>query len=345
MNGVTATAAVNGIMATKEVDNMVRKAETLTSLDELNLSAGTHTYLKNNFDSVNAVIMEGRIDAFEQECGIQLVDKAPKWKRELVSALKDAGFIRPKADFVTTFRVGKLYSIIFHDYCENFVTSIGQLSNVQYENFHSLSNDGIEAVKLSLQERLTERESAVICYRFGLEGENATDLESVGRHFNVTRERIRQIEAKALRKLKKTRNTFPAIFSAPNEVNETIATLKEELRELCATPAFKRVEEIICKLNRMEKMPFKYTDRSFSKGTTDLTTIDELDLSVRAYNCLKRAGINTVADIINLPKEDWFKVRNLGKKALLEIVEKMHEAGHEDFNVDTSSVSHVWSAI
>ena len=49
-------------------------------------------------------------------------------------------------------------------------------------------------------------------------------------------------------------------------------------------------------------------------------TIDELDLSVRSFNCLKRAGINTVEDLINKSEEDMLKVRNLGRKSLEEVI-------------------------
>lgn len=52
-------------------------------------------------------------------------------------------------------------------------------------------------------------------------------------------------------------------------------------------------------------------------------TIEELDLSVRSYNCLKRAGINTVEDLISRTEEDMMKVRNLGKKSLEEVVQKL----------------------
>ncbi|HML46665.1 MAG TPA: DNA-directed RNA polymerase subunit alpha [Clostridia bacterium] len=52
-------------------------------------------------------------------------------------------------------------------------------------------------------------------------------------------------------------------------------------------------------------------------------TIEELDLSVRAYNCLKRAGINTVAELVQRNQEDMMKVRNLGKKSLEEVEQKL----------------------
>ncbi|MFC0190543.1 DNA-directed RNA polymerase subunit alpha [Fictibacillus aquaticus] len=56
-------------------------------------------------------------------------------------------------------------------------------------------------------------------------------------------------------------------------------------------------------------------------------TIEELDLSVRSYNCLKRAGINTVQELANKSEEDMMKVRNLGKKSLEEVQEKLEELG------------------
>ena len=56
-------------------------------------------------------------------------------------------------------------------------------------------------------------------------------------------------------------------------------------------------------------------------------TIEELDLSVRSFNCLKRAGINTVEDLISKSEEDMMKVRNLGRKSLEEVVFKLDTLG------------------
>ena len=55
--------------------------------------------------------------------------------------------------------------------------------------------------------------------------------------------------------------------------------------------------------------------------------IDELDLSVRSFNCLKRAGINTVEDLINKTEDDMMKVRNLGRKSLEEVINKLDSLG------------------
>ena len=56
-------------------------------------------------------------------------------------------------------------------------------------------------------------------------------------------------------------------------------------------------------------------------------TIEDLDMSVRSFNCLKRAGIDTVEDLTNRTEEDMIKVRNLGKKSLEEVIQKLHSLG------------------
>ena len=69
-------------------------------------------------------------------------------------------------------------------------------------------------------------------------------------------------------------------------------------------------------------------DKEVSPASTALRmTIEELDLSVRSFNCLKRAGINTVEDLINKTEEDMMKVRNLGRKSLDEVIGKIASLG------------------
>ncbi len=66
-------------------------------------------------------------------------------------------------------------------------------------------------------------------------------------------------------------------------------------------------------------------------------TIDELDLSVRSFNCLKRANINTVADLISKTGEDMMKVRNMGKKSLDEVQKKLEMMGLSLSSEDSAS--------
>ena len=58
-------------------------------------------------------------------------------------------------------------------------------------------------------------------------------------------------------------------------------------------------------------------------------SIEDLDLSVRSYNCLKRAGIHTVQDLTKKTEEEMLKVRNLGKKSLDEVIKKIRDLGFD----------------
>lgn len=70
------------------------------------------------------------------------------------------------------------------------------------------------------------------------------------------------------------------------------------------------------------------------KGKVLEMNIDEMELSVRSYNCLKRAGINTVEELTNRTAEDMMKVRNLGRKSLEEVLGKLKELGLELHSAD-----------
>lgn len=332
MNEVFETVEEITARTTKEVENMVRKAETLNSLDELIVSARTRTYLEKNFDSIDDVIKYGRHYVYDSG-----IVSPKKWESELAIAVKEAGFIRPKMDFARSFCIGFLYSVIFLDNREAFIWHIDQLSNEQYESFVGVSDEDIENVKLSLYDRLTDREYKVICRRFDLDGDEGCDLESIARYFQTTRDRVRQIEAKAIRKLR-FRNTLPALFDAPIELNDMISNLKSELDELHRDPIFKRECELLMKLDRMKKLPLRYSDAAGRQldlnALLDSTPIEKLDFSVHTYNCLKRAGIDTVSDILCYPKDAWCKVRNLGQPFLAEVVNKIHSVGYVEFSVD-----------
>ena len=73
-------------------------------------------------------------------------------------------------------------------------------------------------------------------------------------------------------------------------------------------------------------------------------TIEELDLSVRSFNCLKRAGINTVEDLISKSEDEMMKVRNLGRKSLEEVVAKLDSLGFKLSKDDESRKGVNWDA-
>lgn len=72
---------------------------------------------------------------------------------------------------------------------------------------------------------------------------------------------------------------------------------------------------------------FRDMDEGGSRNHVLDTVIEDLDFSVRTYNCLKRAGINSIGDLVARSEEDMMKVRNLGKKSLEEVIQKLEELG------------------
>ena len=84
---------------------------------------------------------------------------------------------------------------------------------------------------------------------------------------------------------------------------------------------------LFVELDDMGKKDILVDSRGDSKEKTLELTIEELDLSVRSFNCLKRAGINTVENLINKTEDDMMKVRNLGRKSLEEVVAKLASLG------------------
>ena len=72
-------------------------------------------------------------------------------------------------------------------------------------------------------------------------------------------------------------------------------------------------------------MSFQEADETMQKNSKFDVAIEDLDFSVRTYNCLKRAGINTIGDLVARSEDEMMKVRNLGKKSLEEVIEKLHD--------------------
>ena len=86
--------------------------------------------------------------------------------------------------------------------------------------------------------------------------------------------------------------------------------------------------EVVASINSIADITGLLSDRGEDPITKTLeTAIEELDLSVRAYNCLKRAGIHTLQDITAMTEDEMMKIRNLGKKSLKEVLEKVKDMG------------------
>lgn len=86
--------------------------------------------------------------------------------------------------------------------------------------------------------------------------------------------------------------------------------------------------DILTKINKIADMTGLLADKEEDPIQKTLETpIEELDLSVRAYNCLKRAGHHTLQDLTSLTESEMMKIRNLGKKSLKEVKEKIYDLG------------------
>ena len=86
--------------------------------------------------------------------------------------------------------------------------------------------------------------------------------------------------------------------------------------------------EVVTELNNIADVTGLLADKEENPVIKTLETpVEELDLSVRAYNCLKRAGIHTLQDITAMTEDEMMKIRNLGKKSLKEVLEKVKDMG------------------
>ena len=86
--------------------------------------------------------------------------------------------------------------------------------------------------------------------------------------------------------------------------------------------------EILTELNSIADIKGLMTEQDEDPKVKVLeTSIDDMEFSVRAYNCLKRSGINTMQDLVNRKESDMMKIRNLGKKSLKEVLDKVKEMG------------------
>lgn len=200
--------------------------------------------------------------------------------------------------------------------------------------------------------------------------------EKIGITIGVTRERVRQIIAKSLRKLRHpcrlgiikqllflnspdTCKQALAIVISNNDIPYTsidnalelvrqIKTCKcvgydvQKLVEFISDPVYIKCLKdgnFIGELDRLRvlinaiKIPSSQEETSVESSNTTIDcslfdrTIEELNLSIRSFNCLKKAGVNTVGDIVSMTEDDLMRIRNLGKKSYDEVIGVIDEMG------------------
>lgn len=163
-------------------------------------------------------------------------------------------------------------------------------------------------------EILTERERYCIVSYY----KDMMSLDQTGKAINVTTERVRQIISKGLRRLMHKTSMFTTpkdkyYLISQTEKEEMIAKFEAELRTSYEEMTYEKALEIV--------RAKEESDRS------RITSIEELELSIRTYNCLRRGGIATVEELTQKTYRDMLMIRNLGKKSLKELMEKMQSIG------------------
>lgn len=154
---------------------------------------------------------------------------------------------------------------------------------------------------------------------------NHLTYEEMAKVFGVTRERIRQIEAKGYRILRhpsRAKRILHGILyyekKAYEDLQATIAKQEEFYKAQIAELTGDDPSEVP---NDQRELDQQYVDSRLQ------LSIQDLDLSVRSYNCLARADIKTVEDIVCMTEQDLMRVRNLGRKSFEEVVNRITDLG------------------
>lgn len=190
---------------------------------------------------------------------------------------------------------------------ENEIVDIAYIEN----NF----DDNLKVVL----ETLTEREARLFVkiWKYGF------TFEAVAKQEGVTKERIRQIVNKAVRKIKHPSRLVILRFG------KEVKDLQDDITKLTLELSNKK-QELIEQINNPQKIVLTKEEKLES------IKIEDLDLSVRAYRCLKRANINKLTDLLQKSETDLMRIRNLGRKSLKEIILKLNDMGFSLRNYDTT---------
>lgn len=171
-------------------------------------------------------------------------------------------------------------------------------------------------------EKLTDREQGILKFRF----REGMTLEQCAKSYGVTRERIRQIESKAIRKLQHPQHKCILTSVSLAESRKQHKELDEKWRALYAEnqALSKEYQKVITTL---ESLVTKIkTPEAVVESLNDVP-LDDLEFSIRTYNCLRRAGKNTLKDITEMTEDELTKVRNLGAKSIREVKDTLRQKG------------------
>ena len=175
-------------------------------------------------------------------------------------------------------------------------------------------------------EKLTDQERYVLRLRYGIDADKSHTLEEIGKRLSRTSEYIRQLEESALSKLQSPIHlpyikNVSAVRKYP--ISNPLNFKDKIILELDDLIFKKRCKTDTLLFHILMKQNITITVTNFVYPPE--ISIDDLDLSIRSYNCVKRAGINNVQELIDLSDDDILRIRNLGKNQVIEIRNKISE--------------------
>ena len=212
---------------------------------------------------------------------------------------------------------------------------VGMFGESKMQDIH-FTDEQMRCIRDFLNETLTENEAEVVKLRFGLIDGNAYSLDEIAERKGTNAERIRQIEFKAMRKLRHpSRLELAPKLLKDEEHAKEVRELEIRLDELYKDPIFQREYELKNRLMELAKAPYESAAKAkrLSDGDYGRYAIKKLGLSIKTHNTLSRAGIRTIEDVLRYPKKDWGNVRNLGQKGLEELETRMRTLGYTEFSV------------
>lgn len=222
--------------------------------------------------------------------------------------------------------MGKHMDVTEFDYPYNLMDAIGLTDEDPLEALSDIGNAELAMCMC----RLTEREKLVIRMRYIY----GMSLIEVGNSFDLSRERVRQIEAKALRKLRGPAGSAPRYIMVHGAKAYVEMRIEQGIREQIGERMAELEKEYRQKFAELEKISDEHGLNAIpeevisdARRKTLAMPVEDLGLSVRAYNCVRRAGCATVKDMITMfpTYEDAMKIRNLGRKSLDEVSARLRE--------------------
>ena len=214
--------------------------------------------------------------------------------------------------------------IISNQYPLNLVQAIYGDSKTIYMTDEKSYKEISENIDYILDNTMTPREAMTIRMIF----RGHAKLEDIAATLGVTRERVRQIELKALRKLRHPSRTNAIFtpFKLSEQIKEKTEILEQKNKELSELIS-KSLDHIDILSKALKSVGAEITV-TLDNPNAELAVllarkIEDIDFSVRASNCMRRAGIETLKDLTERTENEMLNVRNLGRKAFDEIKEKM----------------------